>query len=458
MMVAMPFPAVLSPGTVPSPPPAIGTRPAVPPPAAVPAEASPVVGSPGPLPAGFLLSAAAREPTGLRLLLLRTPPAVAGLRVVGDGLETLFAAAEADGSGLVWLLVLAGPPQPLPTLPLLALGGDGGSRGVVPVADPPPVPLPPETLAAAPALAFALLAAAASSPRLLPLMAEGGMPSALSVWLRHLPQAPGEALATPGGEVLLRLRSAALAAPLALMPAGEAGLQPRLLPPPQPCGPMWLGYAALPALAEGPAPAAVLLRTAAGVQQLPIRRVRPSDVLSAVAEAEAAGGSPAPAVRAACAEQRAALRAALAAARGVPPPPGAPPVLLLAGAADPFLRRLLVLAEPRLSRRFLGLLLAGAEAEATARWLRPRLVALSVGILRSWGEAARHGGYAAAALVPAGPATLAAALAPAGEARPFPAAVAGSVLFPLAALAEGEEEAAVRHLAGEAPAPWDTPA
>jgi hypothetical protein len=461
MMAAMPFrqEAMPTPGTVPHRPAATWTSPAGRPLAAPLPEASPVSGSPGLLPEGFHLSAAGREPTGLRLLLLRTPAAVAEVRAADAEVETVVAAVEADGSSLIWLLVLAGPPGPLPALPLLALGGvDGRGQGLFSVADPLLVPPLPEILAAAPGLAFALLAKAAASPRLLPLTAETGMQRALGIWLRHLPQAPGEALATAGGEVLLRLRSAALAAPVALLSAGEAGLQPCLLPLPQPCGPLWLGYAALPALAEGPAPEAVLLRTAAGVQQLPIRRLRPSDMLSAVAEAEATAGSTAAAVRAAWAEHRAALRAALAAARAVPPSPGAPQLLLLAGTTDPFLRRLLVLAEARLSRRFLGLLLAGAEAEPTARWLRPRLAALSVGILRSCGEAARQGGYAAAALVPAGPATLAAALAPAGEARPFPAAVPGSVLLPLAALAEGEEEAAVRHLAGEAPAPWDTPA
>ncbi len=223
----------------------------------------------------------------------------------------------------------------------------------------------PETLAAAPGLAFALLAKRRHSPRLLPLTAEAGMPARP----RRLAAAPAagarKALATAGGEVLLRLRSAALAAPR----GAAAGRRSRAAAPPSAAA---AALRAVVAVATPPCrrwpKARPRRRCCCGRRRAcsscPSGGCGPSDLLSAVAEAEAAAGkhSSGRAGRMGRAAGGAAGRPRRRPGRSATAR-GAAGCCCWRGQRIPSCAACWCWPKPRLSRRFLGLLLAGAEAE-----------------------------------------------------------------------------------------------
>lgn len=400
------------------------------------------------------IAALYRTPTGLRLLLADAPPGAASLRLAG--LRTLLSAARPAAGGVRLLAVAEGPVQSLGVLRAEAEGADGRVLPPLTLADPSPGAPPAAAFHGEAALGFALASAAAEEPALRPLLLPPPL-GLLDAWFGALPALPGEALVAPDGSLGVWLPGAAAAELLALVPAGEGALLPRRLrgPPPRATPGGLLCLASPPMRPLAPPPAAVIGGAAGRCGRLRLRHVPAAGLAEALAvlSAGAASRDEAAALRVLAAAERAGRLAPLAACLGQPPDPGAPEVLLLAGLADPFLRRLLVLAEPALARRFAALLLVGADAAEAGRWLRPR-TALAIGVATTLAETARRGAYARSALVPAGPTSLAAALAPEAEARPFPPALSGRALPALAALAAGEDTAAVLHLAGEGPAPW----
>ncbi|MCS6932519.1 MAG: hypothetical protein NZM27_09945 [Acetobacteraceae bacterium] len=400
-----------------------------------------------------------RASTGLRLVLADAPTGASSLRIAG--LTSLVSAARPVAGGVRLLLVAEGPAEALPGLRLLPETADGRCLPPLAFADPQSGPPPGAAFVGEAALGFALAFAAAERPALRPLLSPPPF-GVLGGWLAALPALPGEALLAPDGSAGVWLPGAAAADLLALVPTAEGGLLPSRLhgPPPLVTGAGLLRIAFAPLRPLAPPPVGLVGAAAGRCGRLPARRSDAPAMAEAIGAIAARVASPAEASAfrsLALAERRERL-ASLAAGLAAVPEPGAPQVLLPAGLSDPFLRRLLVLAEPVLARRFVALLLAGPEAQEAGRWLRPRL-SLPVGVARSLADAARQGGYARTALVPAGPQSLAAALAPAPERRPFPPALAGRALPALAALARagGDEAAAVLHLAGEGAAPWAAP-
>ena len=400
--------------------------------------------------------AAHRAPTGLRLVLADAPGGTGALRLAG--LPALLQAARPMAGRVRLLLVADGPAEALSGLWLVAETADGRCLPPLPLPDPQPGPPPATALLAEASLGFALAAAAAVQPALQPLLSPPPL-GVLGGWFAALPGLPGEALLAPDGSVGLWLPGAASADPLALAPTEEGALLPLPLqgPPPLVTAAGLIGFGRAPVRPLAAGAVAGVARAAGRCGRLPARRLAAPALVEALAAIAERHASPAEAaaLRALALAERAGRVAPLAAALAQPPEPAAPEVLLLAGLSEPFLRRLLVLAEPALTRRFAALLLAGPGAAEAARWLRPRL-SLPVGVAADLAEAARRGGYARTALVPAGPASLAAALAAPPEARPFPPAFPGGALPALAALARagGDDEAAVLHLAGEGAAPW----
>jgi hypothetical protein len=421
---------------------------------------------------GVMLRAAARHAAGLRLWLAEVPQ---GARLLPLPPLEVVLSASVEG---VALLVAEGPPAPLPPLrlalerfpqereplsPILtssvthraesspvrsALAGSAGRLLTELRLPDPPRGDPSAALAEAPpALCLALLAA----PGAAPLVAAPPLPLGwLSAWAGALPVAAGEALASPTGEALAwlpgggRLAAALLPRPDGGLRAAEAG----------PARGLAAGGGVLLSMQAEAAPALLLLDTPGGLRRLAPRAAIQPALAAALARAarrlapEAAG-----AFLAEAAVARAARAGPLP---GVPTEiapagPSGPPVLLLAGAADPFARRLLFLAAPDLARRFAEILLFGPQMQAEAAWLAGRL-RLPLRAAPPLAEAARRSALARATLVPAGPGGLAEALGSGGAEALLARALPGAALASLVALAaaEGDDEAAVLRLAGEA--------
>jgi hypothetical protein len=384
---------------------------------------------------GVMLRAAARHAAGLRLWLAEVPEG-ARLSPLPPLAEVLSASVEG-----VALLVAEGPPAALPPLGLALADAAGRLLTELRLPDPPRGEASAALAGAPPGLGLALLAAPAAAPLVFgPPLPLGW----LSAWAGALAAAAGEALAAPSGETLAWLPGGGRLAAV-LLPRPDGGLRAAEAGPARVLAAG--GGALLHALLPG-APALLLLDTPGGLRRLAPRAAIEPALAATLARAarrlapEAAGAF--------LAEAAAARAARAGPLPGVTAEAG-PRVLLLAGAADDFARRLLFLAAPDLARCFSEILLFGPELRAEAAWLAGRFP-LPVRAAPPLAEAARRTALARAALVPAGPVALAEALASGGASSLLARALPGAALASLAALAaaEGDDEAAVLRLAGEA--------